>query len=163
NEITLSVDRNGRSPMLAPLQCSAGSSVNPSLTFVGNTSSGLYKAATNDLRMSINAADVMRWSTVPVQAVTVTANGTNQTGLSGTGNGTGAGLNGTGGATNGTGVTGTGGSGNGTGGNFTGTGNASGVNGVGGGSSGVGVSATGGSPNGNAFQGTGAGTGTGVS
>jgi hypothetical protein len=79
-EITNSLDRTGRGDMTGALQLYAGSVSAPGLTFSGNTASGLYKAASNDLRMAINGAQVSKWTSTGL-AVTgkLTTTATNST------------------------------------------------------------------------------------
>jgi hypothetical protein len=140
-EVTNSLDRGGRGAMTAPLQVVAGTVTAPGLTFATETNSGLYRAATNDIRFGVAATNVQRWSTsgstfplaCTVQGgATVTTTVTNGNGTSSTGNGTGNGVSGTGGATSGAGLYGTGGAPNGNGATLVGTGAGSGVNATGG-------------------------------
>jgi hypothetical protein len=60
--LTASLDRYGRGGMLAPFYCEDGSAGAPGLSFTGEPNSGLYRAAPDDLRMSVGGADVSRWS-----------------------------------------------------------------------------------------------------
>lgn len=83
-----------------------------------------------------------------LQGITVVGGVTNRSGVVSTGNGTGVGVSGTGGATNAAGVTGTGGATNGVGVAGTGTGTGAGVYGYGGGDTGTGVSGAGGGDHG---------------
>lgn len=92
----------------------------------------------------------------------VTATGSNKTAFTGTGNGTGAGVSGVGGATSGAGLSGTGGAPNGAGVTGQGTGSGTGVSGTGGASSGNGGTFAGGATNGHGVAGTGVGTGAGT-
>lgn len=61
-EITNSLDRQGRGAMLAPLQLSLGTSTNPSLTFTGDPDTGLYRAGSNDVRMQVDGAESIRFT-----------------------------------------------------------------------------------------------------
>lgn len=63
SELTNSLDRNGRGAMLAALQLYSGSVSSPGLTWSSETSSGLYRAASNDFGMSVAGARVQRWQT----------------------------------------------------------------------------------------------------
>lgn len=57
NELTQSLDRNGKGAMLAPLRVPAGSSAAPALSFSAETNSGLYRAGAGDLRLAIGGTD----------------------------------------------------------------------------------------------------------
>lgn len=61
NEITNSLSRNGNGAMLAPLKHVDGSELLPSITFNNDLQSGLYLAAEDDIRVTVNTTDVMRW------------------------------------------------------------------------------------------------------
>jgi hypothetical protein len=61
-ELTNSLDRSGRGAMLAPLQHSSGTVTSPSLTFSSEPGSGIYRAGTNDVRMSVNQTDAQKWA-----------------------------------------------------------------------------------------------------
>jgi hypothetical protein len=60
--LTDSLDRYGRGGMLAPFYLEDGTVGAPGLSFDTEPNSGLYRAGTHDLRMTINGADVTRWS-----------------------------------------------------------------------------------------------------
>lgn len=169
-EVTNSLDRGGRGAMTAPLQVVAGTVTAPGLTFATETNSGLYRAATNDIRVGVAATNVQRWSTsgstfplaCTVQGgATVTTTVTNGNGTSTTGNGTGNGVSGTGGATSGAGLYGTGGAPNGNGATLVGTGAGSGVNATGG-ATGAGGIFTGGASGAVGVSATGTGTFSGI-
>lgn len=175
-EMTSSLDRAGRGAMTAPLQCSSGSVSAPGLTFSGDTNTGLYRIAADNLGATVGGTQAQEWSVTESRfplGVTVLQDTTNAAGLTVTGNGTAAGLSATGGAT-GNGLTGTavGGSGSGvigtgfdTGAGVIGLGggtSGTGVSGLGGSTIGYGVSGTGGSPNGSGVRGVGTGNGNGV-
>lgn len=152
SELTLSLDRNGRGAMLAPLQCSAGTVAAPGLTFSGDTDTGLYRIGANNPAITANGVKVQEWSattaTFPLAVavtgttaltgaataaagVTVAQSTTNGSAVTATGNGTGAGVTTTGGAT-GAGISATGGATGGNGGTFIGTGSdGDGVRGTG--------------------------------
>lgn len=165
-ELTSSVDRSGRGAMLAPLQLVAnGGSVSaPALAFSGDTNSGLYRVAADDLAIAVGGVKAAEFSsavcTLPLGLV-VTQDTTNGVGISVTGNGTGDGILVAGGSTSGTGVTSTGG-GTGHGVYATGAGTGYGVVGTGGGTSGTGVSGVGGAPNGTGATFFGTGTGAAI-
>lgn len=136
-EMTNSLDRNGRGPMLAPLPLSNGSAGAPALTFASEPSSGLFRNAAGDLEFSVAGTSVQTWLVTGAQftrGVVATQSQTNLSSVTGTGNGTGAGLSGTGGSSSGPGVSGAGGGTSGSGGAFTGAATAGpGVVGTGGG------------------------------
>lgn len=132
-ELTDSLSRSGKGGMLARMRGVDGTSPLPAYSFTSETTLGLYRAASGDLRASSNGTDIQKWSSTGVtfyqaglyeKGLTVTQSTVNGSGTTSTGNGSGAGLRGTGGAT-GAGVTGTGGSTSGVGGNFVATGGGS--------------------------------------
>lgn len=152
-EITDSLNRSGKGAMLAPLQLSNGTSSLPSLTFGSETSSGLYRAGSQDVRLQLNATMIQKWASNGViitpslsveNGLAATQATLNSPAVVGTGNGTAAGVTGTGGSTSGAGVSGTGGSSNGVGVVAAGTGSGNGITATGGSSNGVGIVATGG-------------------
>ena len=61
NEITQSLDRNGRGGMLVAFKNVDGTKAAPGMTFTTEPSSGIYRAATNDIRMSVGNDDATRW------------------------------------------------------------------------------------------------------
>jgi hypothetical protein len=61
DEITNSLDRNGRGGMLAPFLFADGTEVAPSQTYTLEPASGLYRAGTNDVRQTIGGNDTTRW------------------------------------------------------------------------------------------------------
>lgn len=144
-ELTDSLSRSGKGPMLAPLEATDGSVGTPSISFDNDTDCGLYRATTNTPAMSAGGAQAQKWestgTTCPL-GVTVTNSQSNGHGITTTGNGTGEGVVATGGSSNGTGVIGTGGATNGTGVAGVATGNGDGVQGTAAGS-GYGVKGTG--------------------
>jgi hypothetical protein len=79
-EITNSLDRGGRGAMTGPLQGYVGSVSAPGYTFSGDADTGLYHAGANDVRMSVNGADVSKWTSTGL-AVTgkLTTTATNST------------------------------------------------------------------------------------
>lgn len=162
-EMTDSLSRSGKGAMLAPLQLSNGTSGAPSLTFGSETTTGWYRAGAADVRLYIAGVLAEKYTSTALtyslpltctNGFIVTQSGSNQTAIAATGNGTGNGVEGYGGATSGTGVFGTGGLtngkgvvgvglGTGNGGYFTGGSNA-GVGGYftgGGAAGGAGISA----------------------
>jgi hypothetical protein len=58
-EITDSLSRSAKGPMLAPLKCTDGTVSLPSLTFNNETSTGFYRITTNDVGLSIGGTK--RW------------------------------------------------------------------------------------------------------
>lgn len=190
-ELTDSLSRSGKGPMLAALELVNGSVGTPALSFDSDTDCGLYRVGANSVGMSVGGTSVMTWGTtgpafplgVP-DGITVTRTTANSNGITATGNGTGYGGYFTGGS-NGPGAIGVavGGNNNGLSGVGFGTaagvfgsgataGNGAGVEGLGGGSGdgvvgtggssdGDGASFTGGATNGNGVVGTGTGTGSG--
>jgi hypothetical protein len=59
-ELTNSLDRSGRGAMLAPLQVQDGTSAAPSVTFASETTSGLYRAGTGDVRYVVTGTEVAK-------------------------------------------------------------------------------------------------------
>jgi len=59
--LTNSLSRQGQGGMLAPFRFANGDVFQPSASFTDDPTSGLYRAAPSDIRMSISGADVMRW------------------------------------------------------------------------------------------------------
>ena len=57
---TESLDRNGRGGMLMPLKNVVGTVGAPSITFTDEQQSGLYRASSGDIRMSVLGTDVYR-------------------------------------------------------------------------------------------------------
>lgn len=163
-EITDSLSRSGKGPMTAALELVNGSVGTPAISFDSDTDCGLYRIGTNNPGMSAGGSLVQSWattgSTFPL-GVTVTQSQAATAGLTSTGNTSGAGLSGTGGASDGTGVTGTGGATNGYGVVGTGTGSGRGGSFTGGTSDGTGVVGIGGATNGPgcSCNGTGGGVG----
>lgn len=60
--ITDSLSRSGEGGMLAPFQLDDGLVSAPALTFADEQSSGLYRAGTNDIRLSVAGVDKVRWT-----------------------------------------------------------------------------------------------------
>lgn len=185
SEITNSLDRNGRGAMLAPLQNYSGTLGAPGITYSGDTNTGFFRQADGEVLCSSNGNEVCKFSSTTftvIRGLTATQANTNENGVTSTGNGSGAGVRGTGGVdgpggsfsggTNGgSGVNGAG-TVNFPGGSFSGNGTASGVQGTGGATgaggtfsggatSGAGVVATA-TTSGNGVTATGAGSGNGV-
>jgi len=65
--LTDSLDRSGRGGMLAPFRFADGTNLAPGATWANEPTTGLYRFASGDLRMSIMTNDVMRWNTSGVQ------------------------------------------------------------------------------------------------
>tara|TARA_R110002126_G_scaffold155574_1_gene302642 strand:- start:2608 stop:3903 length:1296 start_codon:yes stop_codon:yes gene_type:complete len=65
--LTDSLDRYGRGGMLSSFRFADGTKLLPSASFVNETSSGLYREDSGDVRMAILTQDVMRWQTSGVQ------------------------------------------------------------------------------------------------
>jgi hypothetical protein len=61
SEIENSLDRGGRGNMTVPFELLDGAVGAPSFTFISETTSGVYRAATNDIRMSIAGTDHTHW------------------------------------------------------------------------------------------------------
>lgn len=178
NEITNSLDRQGRGGMLAPLQLTNGTAAAPSLTFTSEPSSGLYRAGAGDERFSVLTTDVWKWQTsanaslVPLNVTgrttttNLTVTGTsaslnvvsttaNLYGVQAVGNGTGNGINGQGGTTSGAGGNFVGGAPNGSAVVGLGSGTGHGVDAIGGASGGIGGTFQGGGSNGIGVRGLG--------
>jgi hypothetical protein len=58
-ELTDSLSRSGKGPMLAPLKCTDGNATLPTLTFNNETNTGWYRITTNDVGLSIGGTK--RW------------------------------------------------------------------------------------------------------
>lgn len=56
-EVQDSLSRSGNGGMLVPLEFSDGTAAAPGITFTNETSSGFYRAATNDVRVSVAGSD----------------------------------------------------------------------------------------------------------
>lgn len=65
--LTNSLDRYGNGGMLAPFAFADGSRFAPGATWLNEQTSGLYRGAEGDLRISILTQDVMRWRQSGVQ------------------------------------------------------------------------------------------------
>lgn len=61
-EMTNSLDRQGRGPMLAPLKLQSGTAGAPGLTFNGDTDTGIYRAGNGDVRMQVDGAQSMQFT-----------------------------------------------------------------------------------------------------
>jgi hypothetical protein len=158
-EVTNSLDRAGRGGMTGPLQLSNGTVSAPAVTFTSEPSSGLYRAGSGDVRVSVSSTDVAKYQSTGatfLRGATVTQATANTVAFTSTGNGTGDGVQGFGGATSANGVYGSGGAPNGIGVAGAGTGTGTGVYGAGGTTGGGGMSGQGGN------LGTGAQAGPGV-
>jgi hypothetical protein len=70
-EMTGSLSRAGSGGMTGPLRLDAGTAAVPALAWSTETTTGLYRAGTNDVRLAVATSDVMRW-----QAAGVSVTGT---------------------------------------------------------------------------------------
>jgi hypothetical protein len=70
-EMTGSLARSGSGGMTGPLRLDAGTAGVPALAWSTETTTGLYRAGTNDVRLAVATSDVMRW-----QAAGVSVTGT---------------------------------------------------------------------------------------
>lgn len=61
-EITNSLDRQGRGPMLAPLRLAAGAVSAPGLSWSADSDSGLYSVASGTVGLSVDSTQVQRWT-----------------------------------------------------------------------------------------------------
>jgi len=61
NDIADSLSRSGQGGMLAALKGVDGAAATPSYSFSTEASSGLYRQAAGDIRLSVLGADYMRW------------------------------------------------------------------------------------------------------
>lgn len=59
-ELTGSLDRNGRGPMLAPLALVDGSTSAPALTFGSEPTTGLYRAGAGDVRLQVLGTELAK-------------------------------------------------------------------------------------------------------
>jgi hypothetical protein len=141
-EITDSLSRSGKGPMTAPLELANGTVSLPALTFDSDPDTGLYRVGAGELGIAADGVKVAGITVTTVtlpKGVTATQSTTNASAVTATGNGTGYGVNATGGATAaGHGVNAIGGAGGGAGGNFTGTAAYQGIAGTGGPTNGTG-------------------------
>lgn len=175
-ELTNSLDRNGRGPMLAPILLPAGTASLPSVAWSLEPSAGLYRVGSHDFALRINSTTPQEWTDTAVTiGPAITANNSltvangitsnapstaGRNGLTTIGNGVGNGVQATGGTSSGYGLVGTGGTPNGVGIGGFGTGLGSGIEGTGGTTAGAGLKGTGGI-NGLGVSGQGTGTANG--
>jgi hypothetical protein len=150
-EITDSLSRSGKGGMLARMRGVDGTSALPAYSFTSETTLGMYRAGSSDLRISDDGTDIAKFTptgitlyqaTTTEKGLTVTNSTTNGAGTTSTGNGTGAGVVSTGGASGAVGGVFTG-TVNNVAGSFQGHGTAAGISSAGG-ATGPGVSAVGG-------------------
>src|SRR3954471_8551175 len=59
-EVSDSLSRSGKGPMLMPLRLPDGSMAIPSLAFAGEKASGFYRAGTNDVRFTVGGVDALK-------------------------------------------------------------------------------------------------------
>lgn len=64
NEITNSLDRNGRGGMLAPFRFVDGDVTGPGMSWTNEPGTGFYRAGSGDQRVSVQGADSFRWAPV---------------------------------------------------------------------------------------------------
>lgn len=160
-EMTDSLSRSGNGAMLAQLEGYAGTPAAPGYSFDGDSDTGLYRNASNDIRMGVDSTYVQKWTSTGVTfplGLTATQSTTNTAAIVATGNGTSNGITGTGGSTSGKGGRFTGGAPNGSGVAGDGTGSGAGGSFVGGDTNGDGVIATG-QGSGNGLEATAGATG----
>jgi hypothetical protein len=60
-ELTDSLSRSGKGGMLVPFKNNDGTVAAPGMTFINETGSGIYRAGSNDVRMSIAGVDLVKW------------------------------------------------------------------------------------------------------
>jgi len=75
SEITNSVAADGQTSMTGPLKASSGTAAAPSLTFGSDPDSGIYRAGSNNIGVSVNGAKVLDVATTGL-TVTGTVEGT---------------------------------------------------------------------------------------
>ncbi|GAF68242.1 unnamed protein product, partial [marine sediment metagenome] len=61
NEMTDSLSRSGKGGMLNPLLIPNGDSNLPALSWINEPTTGLYRAAANDIRYAVGALFVAQW------------------------------------------------------------------------------------------------------
>lgn len=101
-EITDSLSRSGKGGMSAVLKGVDGAKAGPAFSFTSEATSGIYRAASNDVRLSISSNDIAQFISTGVTitgSVIANAAATNNDAVTGVGAGTGTGIKGTGGAT----------------------------------------------------------------
>lgn len=59
-ELTSSLDRNGRGPMLAPIRVPDGSNAVPTYSFTSETNSGIYRKANGEFWFAVGGVDVFQ-------------------------------------------------------------------------------------------------------
>jgi hypothetical protein len=62
-ELTDSLSRSGKGPMLAPLELTDGTKTLPALTFDADPDTGIYRAGSGDLRITCNDTDIIKSTT----------------------------------------------------------------------------------------------------
>ena len=60
--LTDSLDRDGNGGMRAPLLFGDGSAAAPGVSYIAEPSSGMFRAATGDIRISVLGSELFRWS-----------------------------------------------------------------------------------------------------
>jgi len=76
SEMTNSLDRQGRGAMLAPLRLQAGTASAPALTFSADPDTGLYRAGNDDVRMQVDGAQSIQFTSTGTFTPGVTTTGT---------------------------------------------------------------------------------------
>lgn len=137
-EMSDSLSRSGKGAMTAPLQLANGTAAAPALTFASDTDTGIYRVGANALGVSIAGQNVCTFNADGGDGLECSIRGrftgdpgSNNQGVYGVGDGTGAGVEGIGGGTDGIGVKGTGGATNGAGGQFLGNATSGGYGAIG--------------------------------
>jgi len=69
NEMSQSLDRNGRGGMLVPFGNVDGAAITPGMTFTNEPNSGFYRFTLNDVRASIGGFDVLQMVDASAQPV----------------------------------------------------------------------------------------------
>lgn len=83
-ELTNSLDRNGRGGMLAPFRIADGTLAAPGLAFLNEPGTGLWRAGAGDMRVSIQGAEVMRFTVGTINFSTANVSVTGNLGVNGT-------------------------------------------------------------------------------
>jgi len=71
--LTDSLSRSGDGTLTAPIGLVDGSAVLPALAFLNAPNTGLYRAGTNDIRLSLNGTDIVRWYDTGTPRVAISA------------------------------------------------------------------------------------------
>jgi hypothetical protein len=73
DELTDSLSRSGKGGMSVALQFADGEVSAPGITFGEETSSGLYRAGSNDIRFSLAGTDKVRWTASEVMEFNISS------------------------------------------------------------------------------------------